>query len=199
MIELWGRCAPTFLDFWTSGFGALCAPKPDSFSDVEVLVNKCSVCCSVSLDAVNAALVAGVSFRKIEVSYGVSKSAVERHANGCMGELLAAARSQNAVASGGKIDAELVLLATETRKVLEVARESKDWALALRCVARLEQQLAIRARLEDGGAGDVVNVAVTVNLSQSDDWLRLRAIILQAVPDVSARLALCEAIEKGGF
>jgi hypothetical protein len=162
-------------------------------------VNKCSVCVSSHHDSINSALATGVSLRRIEKQFGVSKSAVERHANGCAAELLRVARGDRAAASGGKLDAELASLAAETRSVLEAARESKDWGLALRAIARLEQQLSIRAKLEgDGGDGAVVNVAVQVNLAQSPEWAQLRAVILAAL-DTRSRLALADALEKGGY
>lgn len=159
-------------------------------------MNKCSVCRSPDLEAIHAALVGGQSVRKIEQQYGVSKSAVERHANTCAAELLREARGDRAADVGGKLDAELAGIIADTRAVLDQARATKDWRLVLQAIARIEQQLALRARIEGGAASVAVNV--TVNLAQSEEWMKLRGVILAAL-DGPARLALAEALAKEGY
>jgi transposase len=79
---------------------------------------KCNVCIHSAQSEIDKALVQGVSLRNIAKQYGVSYSAVGRHAKTCIGQSLAVAKVEREKENGATLRGEL-----------ETLNEKCQWAL----------------------------------------------------------------------
>lgn len=157
----------------------------------------CTVCAHEKRDELERDLASGVSQRVVAKWFGISFSAVGRHARnhlpGRLAERLKAhAEEGHGIASRSVLD-RLREIHGETWALAKSLQGKKDTETRLRVIQRLERQLELEARLLgeiDGGA------SVVVNLSASTEWASVRAVILEtldAFPE--ARLAVAFALQ----
>jgi len=155
----------------------------------------CSICSHSERSAIDSGLVAGTPYRDIAGQFGVSKSALERHAGTHL--LAGVARSAQLMArvDADQLIAELRVLREVTLGVLEEARQAEQHAIALQAIARLEKQAELVGRL----AGELVerHRVETVAVLFSQEWQQLRPAIVRALqPFPEAAFAL-EAALRG--
>jgi hypothetical protein len=152
----------------------------------------CSICGHEERAQIDREIIAQVPYRDISGRYGVSKSAVERHASGHIPAAIARA-AEVSVITAGQLVGELRTLRDVTIGILSEARGEGDHSAALGAVARLEKQAELCARL----AGELVERhEVSARALVFDaEWVRLRGLMFSALrpfPEASAavRLAL---------
>ncbi|MGH9584641.1 MAG: hypothetical protein ACRD4O_17100 [Bryobacteraceae bacterium] len=154
---------------------------------------ECSLCSHSERERIDRDVIAGSSYRDIAGRFGVSKSAVERHANEHLAETIARAVDARERITADKLIAELRTLRETTLSVLEEAREESNHSAALQAIARLEKQAELCGRL----AGELVERQRVEQLSASfsGEWLALRPRLVAALlPYTEAQTALLEAI-----
>ena len=129
---------------------------------------------------INALLVAGAPHRDVADRFGLSKSAVTRHARNGLPRSMVRAREASEVASADALVAELKELKDSAVAVLDKAREAGDGRemLAAIKVARgvVETVAKLIGALQQDGAVSV-EVGVRVDLD------RMRAVIHEALAD----------------
>ncbi len=157
---------------------------------------KCTVCTHEARKAIDEALVQGSSVRSIAGRFGLSKSAVARHAGEHIPQSLVKAAEAEIVASADDLLSQVRDLHEEARGVLEEAKTKKDLRAAngaireaLRCLSLLGQLVG---ELE---TGTTVNVA---NITMAPEWTALRSRLLEALaPFPEARAAAAHALTEG--
>ena len=157
----------------------------------------CSLCTHPERLDIDKAIIAGLPYRDISGRFGVSKSAVERHAGEHVAPAIARASTLRDQVTADALIAELRTLREVTLGVLEEARAADDHDIALRAIARLEKQAELCGRL----AGELVERQriETVSVLFSEQWLRLRPLILGALlPFPEAHAALESALTDAG-
>jgi len=154
----------------------------------------CTICGHVERHSIEAAIIAGVSYRDIARQFGVSKDAVARHATGHLPPVLVRAKEE--AESDGALDLhrQLKMINIIAISVLAEARVARNGDLALRAIDRIERQLTLQAKLlGELDERPVVNVLVT------PEWAALRGRIVAALaPYPEARLAVAEALDDRG-
>jgi len=143
------------------------------------MARKCSVCTHPKRDVIDNAIVAGTSYRDIAGRFGLSRSAVERHANGHLPAALVKAREAGEVIHADDLLARVRSLEGKALRILEEAEKTKDHRIALGalketrgCIELLARMLCEldrqkRERSSEGAFGDLEEL--------TDD--ELRAII----------------------
>ena len=144
------------------------------------------------IDEVNAMLVDGATHRAVADRFGLSKSAVTRHAKNGLPKSMVRAREAREVASADALVAELKELKDSAVAVLDKAREAGDGRemLAAIKVARgvVETVAKLIGALQQEGAVSV-DVGIRVDLD------RMRTVILDALePHPDARREVAEAL-----
>ena len=157
----------------------------------------CSICSHAERAEVDRAIVHGQPYRVIAGRFGLSKSAVERHAGEHVASLIARATTQRDRLNADALVAEIRVLREVTLGVLEESRESGEHKHALGAIARLEKQAELVARL----LGELVERqrVETIDVLFADQWQRLRPRLVAALePYPEASLALAEALSDAG-
>jgi len=154
----------------------------------------CSICVHVEREQIDREVIAGLSYRDISGRFELSKSAVERHANGCIVAAVGRARALVDGVSAEVLAGELRTLRETTLGILEESRAAQQHGVSLAAIARLEKQAELVAKL----LGELVDRqrVETIDLQVSEKWIRLRTLIVDAlVPFPEARGALLAALE----
>jgi hypothetical protein len=157
----------------------------------------CSICVHDDRQQVDREIIAGIAYRDISGRFQLSKSAVERHANGCIAAVVSRARELVDQVTAETLAGELRMLRETTLGVLEEARTSADHSTALKAIARLEAQAELCAKL----LGELVERqrVETLDVTLTEKWIRIRGVILAALdPFPEARAALLLALEDAG-
>jgi len=154
----------------------------------------CSVCGHSERSQIDKEIIAGIAYRDISGRFQLSKSAVERHANGCIAAVVSRSRELVDQVTAETLAGELRTLRETTLGVLEEARSSSDHNLALKAIARLEAQAELCAKL----LGELVERqrVESIDVTVTERWTRIRGVILVALePFPEARAALLLALE----
>ncbi len=153
----------------------------------------CTICSHSDRAAIDAALVAGESYRTIAARYGPSKTALIRHKAEHLPAKLAKAHEAKEVASADRLITELNGLKSKAVALLLAAERAGDLRTALSGVR--EARACIETLLEVEGEIDrrtQVNVLVA-----NPEWLTLRTTIMHALTShPAARDAVLEAITE---
>src|SRR5918997_4266727 len=107
----------------------------------------CTVCCHPERVTIDQALVRGAVLRGIAGQYGLSKSAVERHAAEHLPALLAQGQAATEVARADALLAELQTLRQTAYRLLVTAEAAGDLRTALLGVREARGCLELLARL----------------------------------------------------
>ena len=152
----------------------------------------CSICIHPAREAIDLALVAGESGKKIAAKYrDISDDSLTRHRAAHLPRELAKAKEAEVVRADSLLD-RLLALNRETAAILREARAAKDNELALKAIARAEKQIELEGRL----IGEL-SEGQTINILVAPEWLNLRVVILRALePYPEARIALAAAIAE---
>ncbi len=154
----------------------------------------CTVCTHDERHAINVALVHREPYRRIAARFDVSTTALQRHSQDHLPQLLVEASRSLEQHEGLDVVKQLKAANSVVWEVLQDARTSGEPETVLRAVDRVQKQIELQARL----LGDLDERPV-VNLNLSPEWLELRTVIVGALgahPD--ARGAVLRAIEAAG-
>lgn len=159
------------------------------------MTRPCTICRHPHRDQVDAALIAGDSYREIAGRFSLSQSAIERHKNTHLPATLAQAQQAADVARGDTLLDQVRSLQAKALGILQKAEDANDLRLALVAIREARGTLELLARLQ----GDLQETTTVNVLVASPEWLSLRGAILQAVePYPAARAALIEALRNAG-
>jgi DNA-binding transcriptional ArsR family regulator len=155
------------------------------------MARTCSICTHAERGAIDADLVAGVSYRDIAERYGVSSSALSRHLRTHLVALLAGRDEVNADNLLGQVRD----LRRQAQAIKDRAEREGELDTALKGIRELVRIVELLAKLR-GDLDDrpVVNVLVT------PAWLEIQAVLLdtlQAWPEARAAAAAA-LLEAGG-
>jgi hypothetical protein len=155
----------------------------------------CTVCDHADLVVIDAALVAGRSFRAIACQYSLGREALRRHKADHLTATLAKAKEAQEAAKGDDLLGELRKLQKMTLVILNrtgAAGNNKGALMAIReARANLELLGKLLGQLRE--AAPVVNVLVT-----TPEWLTLQGRLLAVLDDhPEAKRAVVEAWDNG--
>jgi hypothetical protein len=150
----------------------------------------CTICQHPHRIAIDAALVAGTSYRDIAGQFQVSKTAVARHG----GEHIPAAigKSQEAREEAQALDVvkQLKAINGAALAILTAAKKAGDADTQLKAIDRIHRQIELQAKL----LGDLDD-RPQVNVLIMPEWLAVRTALLAALaPYSEARAAVASAL-----
>jgi len=154
----------------------------------------CSACRHEHVESINLELFDKTPLRKVSEKYGLSLSAVARHAKHLPPELFQPAEVRRATAAIERIG----VLDQRVDEIYQAATAGNDPKLALRALKELRGIIELYSRLtgELQNAGTVNNTLV---LAQAPEWLSTRALLLDALqPYPQAREAVIKALGAAG-
>ena len=153
----------------------------------------CSVCGHAEREAIDAAIVAGESYRDITARFGVSGGAIGRHRAHVAG-VLAEAQAAQDVARGDDLLAKVAVLEADAKRLQDTAEKGGDIRTALVAVRELVRIVEVLARLQ----GELQDGA-PVNILVNPQWVSIRAVIVAALADYpEARQRVVEALRDAG-
>lgn len=154
---------------------------------------KCTVCTHPELEAINAALVNNVSFRRIASQFSLVETSVRRHkADHLPGHLTQAVQAEQ-VTHADDLLSQVRDLQAKALNILAKAEKAGELRTALQAIAQARQNLELLANL----LGKLQQTP-TVNITLSAEWIELRTVILQALePFPEARIKLAEVLSAG--
>jgi hypothetical protein len=166
----------------------------------------CTICTHPERAAIDKALVDGQAYRDIAGHYGTSKTALQRHKEDHLRDLLAAARQRQAaheaalgtavqeqeaarVEQAIDIVKQLKAINAASLQILHEARQAGNAETALKAVDRVLRQIEFQARL----LGELD--APQVNVLLAPEWVSIRAGLLAALgPYPEARAAAAQQL-----
>jgi hypothetical protein len=152
----------------------------------------CSACDHDDREDIDAALVAGESYRAIARRFGLSRDAVGRHKAKHLPAAMLAGRDAADTAHGDDLLAQCRDLQTKALGILAKAEKSGDLRTAIAANREARGCLELLARLLaelPGGAA--------VDLFASQDWTQALAVLLAALePFPDARLAVADRLAE---
>lgn len=151
---------------------------------------QCLVCQHEQRAAIDRDLAAGKPLRDLSALFRVSEDSLARHRDSHLPQAVVKAQAQEDVRQALDVVAQLKAINGVTMQILHEARQQRNPDVALRAVDRIQKQIELQAKL----LGELDERPV-VNILVSDEWLRVRAIILQAIsPYPEARQAVVLAL-----
>ena len=154
---------------------------------------KCTVCAHPEREAIDAALVAGDSYRRIAAQFALSATSLRRHKKNHLPEALARAQDAHEVAQADDLLAQVRELQERALAILTKAERSGELRVALTAIREARGCIELLGKL----AGELQQEG-TVNIVLAPEWLALRTTILAALaPHPDARLAVARALEDG--
>jgi hypothetical protein len=160
----------------------------------------CTICTHAQRAAIEAALVAGNGHRDIAGRFGLSKTAVARHASDHVKQEIAQAQEARDEAQALDVVRQLKAINAAAVAILAAARRTGEHETALRAIDRIQRQLELQAKL----LGELDD-RPQVNVLLAPEWLAVRSALLsallpypQARIDVAAALVALEAQNGGG-
>lgn len=139
------------------------------------MVRRCTACGHPDRDQIDQVIVSGAPLRRIAADFGLSETALRRHAAEHVPAKLRLAAAANEATEAGRLLAELVSLKSRALSLLSEAERSGDLAASARLIR--EARATIEVLLEVRGAIDRTP-QLTLNLSVSAEWIELRQVIL---------------------
>jgi hypothetical protein len=106
----------------------------------------CTICQHLDRAAMDAALVAGASYRDIAGRFHVSKTAVARHAGEHIPAALAQAQEAREEAQALDVVRQLKTINARAVAILAEARKRRDDETALKAMDRIHKQLELQAK-----------------------------------------------------
>ncbi len=154
----------------------------------------CTICEHPDKEAMDEALVGGVSNRSLASLFAVSEQALRRHKANHLPAKLVMAHAAEEVAQADTLLEQVRDLQRRALDILDKAEEAGELRTALGAIREARGNLELLAKL----LGELDERPV-VNLSVSPEWLELRAVIVTALePHPEARGAVLRALEGEG-
>lgn len=151
----------------------------------------CTICRHPEREAIDRAIVDGVTLRHIASRFGVGYKAVQRHKDHVIAEVVQAHNAET-LFNREALAARIIRLCEHTDTTLRLT-DAPDTSIQDRCTAGREVRgnLTLIAKI----AGEI-QTAPTVNIIQSPEWMQVQTVILQALaPYPDARIAVADALE----
>lgn len=152
----------------------------------------CSVCSHPDVEAIDAALVGGTSRRTVAARFGMHASSVQRHKNAHLSPALVhAMRSEpsRAIPLLERIES----LVDRVEGVVTAAEADGKAQLMLSAVKEMRALLELLGKATGELKPD--GTSITVNIATSEEWLRIRGAVVNAVePYPEARSAIGTAL-----
>jgi hypothetical protein len=153
----------------------------------------CTVCLSDERHPINVALVSREPYRNIANRYNVSVSALKRHSQEHIPELLVKARDAVEAHEAGDLLAELNGVKEDVARLKTRAEDEGDLRTALAGCDKALKALELQAKVSQ-----IIKDAPVINLNLSPEWLEIRGLILWALePHQEARESVLRALEVG--
>ncbi|MDQ1262638.1 MAG: hypothetical protein QG575_1819 [Euryarchaeota archaeon] len=153
----------------------------------------CTVCAHKDVDEINRLLLSGTSFRDIAGQFDLSKTALARHKESHIPELLSKSEDIKEVVSADNLLAQLQEARTSALDLLDKAIEAgntKVYGPPSSYLSEIRQQIKLWAELE-GRLASQPQVNITLNA----EWISLRSTIITALePFPEARRAVIDAL-----
>ncbi len=150
----------------------------------------CTVCAHRERVAIDAALVAGQSYRSIALQFALGPMAVARHAQKHLLPSLAKAREAEEIANADQLLAQVRDLHARTLAILAEAEDSGDKRTALQAIREARGNLELLAKLLGQLAAQP-----TINVLLMPEWVRVRSVLLNALePYPQARETVAQAL-----
>lgn len=148
---------------------------------------RCSVCTHEKRDSVDKALVDHrLSYRQLASNYGLSLSAMYRHARNHIPEILTKAHNIKEVAHADVLRDRIERLVSQSEQLLEHGRSKErgvDWAAGLR---ELRKSYELLARV----SGEL-DERPQINLIATEQWIEIRTrliAVLGAYPEAKRKV-----------
>lgn len=155
---------------------------------------KCSICSHPDRGEIDRAIVSGGSYRDIARRFGVSRSAIERHAKAHVPATLVKAREAEEVTRADALLVQIQELRDRALNILDKAERGKDLRTALQAIREARGCVELLAKL----AGELSETP-HVNILLSPHWVELRKTLLLALePFPEARTRVAEVLSGGG-
>lgn len=143
------------------------------------MARPCTVCTHEKRAEIDAALVAGESFRPLATRFAIGECAVKRHAKNHLVEPVAAAveaRRVEVVEQGENLVEALRDLRKQAAELCEAARNDADIRAALLAIARQEKLIELQARM----LGEIEE-RVRVDIRMHPDFEIARGLLVETV------------------
>ena len=155
---------------------------------------RCTVCQHEKRHAIDKALVAGETFRRIAADFDVTEQAVRRHKSAHLPAALTKAQEAAEVAHADDVLAQVQNLRDRALGVLDKAERADDLRAAVSAIREARGCVELLAKL----VGDL-NEGATVNVLVSPEWGRVRGLVIEALaPHQEARAAVAAALMRLG-
>jgi hypothetical protein len=152
----------------------------------------CTVCTHQARNAIDAALVAGVSTYELAAKYRVSDDALQRHRAAHLPKAMTKAHDAKAVANADDLLAHVKKLEAKAIALLLAAEKAGDFRTAISGVREARGCIELLAKL----MGELSD-APTVNITINPQWLQVRAVVVQTLePFPEARQAVAAALAQ---
>lgn len=150
------------------------------------MARPCSICTHDKRNAIDAALIAGQSYRQIAARFGVSQSALSRHLRRHLVALLAGRQEVDA----DNLLGQVADLQRQAQVIKDKAETEGDLRTALQGIRELCRIIELLAKLR----GEL-DTRPVVNVLLSPQWVTVRAVLLEALsPYPEARQAAAAAL-----
>ena len=154
---------------------------------------RCSICHHQGLEGINRALVEGIAFPVLVAKYRVSKDALSRHKANHLPATLVKAQEAQAVARADDLLDEVRSLQARALTILDRAERVGDLRTALGAIREARGNLELLAKLMGQ-----IDKRPHVHLHLSQEWLELRATIVEALEGhQEAKEAVLNVLEAG--
>jgi len=152
---------------------------------------KCSICNHPQSAEIDAAVIAGSSYRDIARQFDVTPGAMGRHVKNHLVATLAAARDAERVARGDDLLDQLAGMARQAQRITDQAEEEGTASVALAGLRELTRMLTLKCKLR----GEL-NTNPVVNVLVSPEWTATRSALMLALgPYPDARAAVVAALD----
>ncbi len=153
----------------------------------------CTICTHDQAHLLNVELVSRVPYRDIAGRFGVSKSALKRHSEEHIPQLLVKAAQAVQSSQADDLVRQVRGLQGKTIQLLNQAEGAGELRTALSAIREARGNVELLAKLRQ-----IIDERPQVNLSISPEWLELRTLIVTALePYSEARESVLRALESG--
>lgn len=155
------------------------------------MARKCSVCSHPEVDAINEALISGVSYRRIATQYGLTEASVRRHKSAHLPAALVKASEASQVASADDLLSQIKALQAKALAILD-RNLGKDDKIALSAIKEARANLELIGKL----LGELAS-SPTVVMVNNPEWIMLRTLIINALDNYpEAKMAVVNELER---
>lgn len=150
----------------------------------------CTVCTHKALDEINRLLLSGEPYRTIADRFELSKTALIRHKESHISELLSKSNDIKDILNADSLVGRVEEEAEFVREMRDAAKAEGDIELALKAVDRALKCVDLYAKVQG-----IIKDQPTVNITLNAEWINLRTTIIQALePYPDARRAVIDAL-----